>query len=379
MNGFRNKMVKELMNDDYLRVSTDNTVSEVIGKMRSGSVTDAFVMEGDTIRGMVNYHTLLNRRQLPLGSHIDCVMSSIPTLKEDDDIAKAAKYFLTTNTNRLPVISSLNLLLGSVDRANLVKKSLYEGLLDSTDIKTVMNGSPIFVEENAPIKKAITIMKSGGFKSIPVVNSRDIPVGVIGAKDISDFMFGITGHHDKGKADIEKKTTEVRVVDVMKYPPVTAHINDSITVPVNKMLENNISLVIINDDNSRIIGTLRMGDIISEIARHSEDKGVYIEISGLEEDKDYLYQEIYDIFEKELPKIARFYNPTVVSLRFSSAKGDEGVTTCSLKIITDAGHFYAKTEEWNALKAIYISLESITSQVKKKYEKEKSTRKNTIE
>lgn len=75
-------------------------------------------------------------------------------------------------------------LVGICTERDMVFKAIAEGVdLDSTPVSTIMTAHPECISPEKPFCHALHIMFEGGFRHVPVIDTRGHPLGIVSARD----------------------------------------------------------------------------------------------------------------------------------------------------------------------------------------------------
>jgi len=139
----------------------------------------------------------------------------VVTVTPETDIAYAAKLLLENEFNGLPVIDSAGNLVGILCRSDLIAQqkkfpiptvfTLLDGFFPLRSIKRLeeeaqkiaatrvshaMTGDPVTVRPDTDVDEVAEIMIDQHFHTLPVVDTNNRLVGVVGKKDLLESLFG---------------------------------------------------------------------------------------------------------------------------------------------------------------------------------------------
>ena len=241
--------LKSLIREDYEVIDANETISKVVPMLEKWESRSAILVEEngeiigvirerDLLRGcvMVNPHeTKVKHFVIPTG------ILSLDDLTPD----KVARRFVEDSTPF--VVVRLNGRYGVIyvdDFLNLLKSELSD-----VKAKDIMNPEVITILRDATAAKALATMRNNGVDRLVVIDENYKVVGIITGKDIIDRIFAPRKKARTGDFSGEKeKSLSIKVESIMSYPVITAEKNDSISEVIDKMIENNISSVVITKD-----------------------------------------------------------------------------------------------------------------------------------
>src|SRR5512137_2046906 len=111
---------RDIMSSKLVVTDPDETLSEVLGKMKSHDVSELPVCRGQKTVGIVSYDTLIKRRSLPLTTKVSNLMTLPPSISEDQPITEVAEALLTSGYRALPVMDRKGALTGIISRHDLM-------------------------------------------------------------------------------------------------------------------------------------------------------------------------------------------------------------------------------------------------------------------
>ena len=198
-------------------------------------------------------------------SVIDISKKPISILK-NSTISDIIKKLLENNLSRLIVVEygkPIGIITEKDVGMFLFSETTKQGL-DDIMINKIMK--PIlFIEDNSTPEKSAGIMLEKGVSSL-----------AIGTKDEVDGIFTKT---DLVKYYLENYSRNNKVVDFMTHDYVFTHTAAPLFKVVRKMLENNISRIIVKDQNEKSVGIISFRDLFRislELGSEEDDSGFTI-------------------------------------------------------------------------------------------------------
>jgi len=376
--GWRNKMarindfrVKDIMSKEVITADPNDTVSDAIGLMKKHNISELPITENSEIIGLISDEKFIERRHLPFSTKLKHVMSKPPKINENDSIVELCEMLLSSGYRGLPVSSGNSDLVGFVSRTDIVTIIPDVDELGDIDVQEVMTPSPTTVSEREAIAKAKSLMKNLDERVLPVVDKHGHLSGMIGIKDIVNGGSWPIEREEKGERRGERDSPydNIEIQSLMNKPPVKILPSETIKKAANKMNEYNIS-TLVAADNGDIKGIITQYDLVEIITTFREAEQVYVQITGLEASPG-MYDQMYDLIQKYLKKINNVLKPLVLNIHVVTHKkeGNETKYSIRLRLNTDYGMFYANKYDWNIMKALDDSLESVKRKVFQEKEK----------
>jgi CBS domain-containing protein len=371
---------RDIMSSKLVVTEPDETLSEVLGKMKAHDVSELPVCRGQKTVGIVSYDTLIKRRSLPLSTKVSNLMTLPPSILEDQPITEVAEALLTSGYRALPVMNAKGLLTGIVSRHDLMATIPKIKKLSGISVGEIMTKDPFCLSENDPVEQAKVTMTKYDVKSMPVVDNKGRLTGVVGIKDVAGLsMLGSAKTKGKrsGLPRGDGAIVNVRVKDAMQSPAVEITPDKMITVAIETMAKNKISTIVVVQ-NGTIKGVVTQYDIVELLASFREEKGVYVQITGLEEADASCYDLMYDQILKTMTRVNRLVTPKVFNIHATThhhEAGGEMKYSMHGRLTTDHEMYYAKANDWDALRALDELLGTLEKMVKKDKERKLEARK----
>jgi CBS domain-containing protein len=113
----------------------------------------------------------------------------VDTAAIDESVQTVALRMHSRNVGSLVVTNGAGKPIGIVTDRDLAMKVIAQGKSPSdTTVDEVMTHNPRTISEDAPIEKALSMMRNGAFRRIPVVDDDDMLAGLLSLDDILDLF-----------------------------------------------------------------------------------------------------------------------------------------------------------------------------------------------
>jgi CBS domain-containing protein len=362
---------KDIMSRNLICVEPDEDVSSALGKMQHYDVDELPVVTKGKVLGLISYETLLKRRNFPMTTKVENVMTFPPRLNKHTPIMDIAETMLSSGFRAVPVIEN-ETIVGIVTRKDLLNIIPSLRILREITVKEIMTVSPHTVTEHDTTDKARSIMQKVDVRVLPVVDKKQELVGVIGLKDIAGVAMQKKTGQTRGDVEGRSGPTQIDVMSVMVADPVTATEDTKIVDVVSLMNKNNISTVIVIKNN-RPIGILTQYDLIELIASFKKEGRVFVQISGLAEGNTSAYELMFELIQKFVKRISKIATPKIFSIHVTEHTGGvekaSGNFTLRGRLTTEHEMFYATAIDWDLLKALSEMLTQMEKMMRKDKEK----------
>ncbi len=364
--------VEEVMTRDVVSARIGEPISRIISKLKEYGFHELPVVnEKNELVGLVNYRTLIRRKNLPLSARVETIMVKPPILSRDSTLGDTVKLLLETGYRSLPVVEK-DKVVGIVSRTDIIRMIPKMKGVANIPVVEVMSSDPVVVEEDSPVEYAVDVMRRLGEMSVPVVDEHRKLSGTIHMKDIADILWKEKNRPSMGEVVGEKEKSVTLVKDIMA-PPIYVDENSYLKDAVEKMIEFHSHICVVVDKNIQPIGIISQKDVIEAVLKESKQEGVLVQITGLEIEDSEPYLTIYEMAEEYLNKINRFreFRPRLLTFHVEvhHISGKETKYSVRARLTTDKKMFFAKSYDWNLYRAFREVLDILEKNVKKEHEK----------
>jgi CBS domain-containing protein len=107
----------------------------------------------------------------------------------DETVQSAASRMLERKVGTLVILDQSNRPVGILTDRDLVLRVVAQGKAPrQTQVGEVMTRNPKTISEAAPIEQALSLMRSGSFRRLPVIGSDETLVGLVSLDDILSLL-----------------------------------------------------------------------------------------------------------------------------------------------------------------------------------------------
>ena len=368
----RDLKVRDFMSRDVVTGTSDEPVSEILGRMRSHDIHEVPILDGKKLVGIVSMAAIARHKSVQSTTKAAAFVRKAPEVSPDLDLPSAAETFLSSGARSLPVAEK-GKLVGIISRSDLVRALAQCEEVEGITLADVMTPQPQCVAAKDTVVQARTVMAGLGERAIPVVDENRQLVGVVGLKDLTE-VFGRRQGTDKRDARGEKDPVKVTVSSIMRAP-VALPPDAKLPKALQAMADHRISTVIVQE-NGEPTGILTTVDVVEIAARFREREGLFVQISGLEEQPD-VYDQMYDLIQKAMQRINNLVTPRLLNVHIVQykAEGDKSKWSLRARFATDHKMYYLKHFDWDLFKALDGLLDQLEGLVKKDKERRITERK----
>ncbi|MCK4758297.1 MAG: CBS domain-containing protein [Thermoplasmata archaeon] len=367
---------KDIMSKKLVTIECHEEISVALGKMREHDVHELPVTDDGKIIGLVSYDTFLKRRNIPLTTKVENVMSFPPRLSPDISIMDVAEMMLSSGYRAVPVTKDEKI-VGLVSRADLVGVIPDMDILRHIKVKEIMTHNPRCVEPDDTIDTAKSLMNHLDVRALPVIDEDSKIIGMVGLRDITDSGWRKKQKTGRGGGG-ESKPVKINISSVMNIEPVCVDEDQTITEAVHLMLDNGISTIIVSKHDVPI-GIVTQYDLMELIASFQKKEGVYVQISGLDIEDSDAYDPMYELIQKSMKRMGKLVKPKMFTIHVSThAYGSEehaGRYQLSGRMTSEHEMFYAHATDWDLLRCLSDLLSQLDRMIRKDKSKKDSRHK----
>jgi CBS domain-containing protein len=377
------------MTERPVTLSPDAPISQALGVMRSKGFREIPVLRRGRMIGMITFESIARRSSRPLATKVEHLLILPPLITPTTPYPELVERLLAAGLRAAPVVGRRGEILGIVSRTDLIRvlPDLPQVLgEDSPPVEAVARSAIEVVREDELCRSLLTRVRVLEEHPLPVVDRKGRLVGAVGVSDLGKVLWKpVTG--GKGDVKTNRPVLDVTVGSIMRAPPVTVPAGTSTRDAALKMIEEKVSSVFVVEDR-RPTGILGQSDLLGLVvgrARPVGPKGrvedVYVEITGLRGSGDpVLFAEIDDVVARGLHRVARYVQPTLLSLHFAPhATHRTNDLTVEARLHTNHGIFYASHTGWNLLAGVSGLLEDLAGQTRRIREESRTKRRPRVD
>ncbi len=375
----RNKVqdlrVSDFMSTDLVTVGPDDTIGDVLGKMKSRDVHEIPVLERKKLAGVVTMRELMRRRNLPPATKVSTVLQITADVAPETALPEAAERMISAGFRAVPVVKG-KALAGIVSRSDLVRALVETRALEGIVAKDFMTPNPQCVAEDDTVEHAVQIMGSLGERSVPVVDKNRHLKGVVGMKDVVELFARPKVREQYGERAGREEKIALEVKGVMRYPPLTVGPEADVHRAAELMERNHVSSIIVTEKDEPV-GIITTPDLMQFLAGLREREQLFVEIGGLEDDPKDTYDEIYAVVQKEMRRIAQLVQPRTLAIHIQKYKpeGDRWKYSLRARFTTTHRIYYAHHFDWDLQVALADLLDTLYKRIVKEKERKVTERK----
>jgi CBS domain-containing protein len=365
--------VSDFMTADPVTAGPDVTVSEILGLMRTHDIHEVPVVENGNLVGVVTLKSIAKRNSPPPDTKAATLMTSVPKLEPDGEMAEAASVMIASGVRGAPVVQRKKL-VGMLTRTDLVRAFLRDATLTAQEVRSVMTPNPQTVREDETVAEARHAMASLDERSVPVIDAKGRLTGVVGLKDLRGLFARNASRGSPGDQRGAKEDVRVEIQGIMRYPPVAVAPETTLREAAELMLEHDISSVIVTEDG-KPVGILTKLDLVDLLATRREEDGILIQVTGLDEQED-VYDAVYEAVQRSMKRLAGIVTPRLLNLHIVQhrADGDNSKWSIRARLQTEREMYYQNHHDWELMAALAGVLHGFEVRIKEEKDRRVSGR-----
>jgi len=375
----RNKVqdlpVSDFMSTNLVTATPDETLGDVLGKMKSHDIHELPVIDRKKLVGVVTMRELMRRRNLPPATKVSTVLEVPPEVTPETPLPEAAEKMISAGFRAIPVVKG-KALVGIISRSDIVRALVETRALEGVVVRDFMTPNPQCVAEDDTVEHAVQIMRSLAERSVPVVDKHRHLKGVVGLKDVVDLFARPKVREQYGDRAGREEKAAIEVQSVMRYPPLTVGPDSDVHRAAELMAKNHVSSIIVTE-NDEPVGIITSQDLMQFLAGLREREQLFVEIGGLEDEPKDTYDEIYDVIQKEIRRIAPLVQPRTLTIHFQKYKpeGDRWKYSLRARFTTAHRIYYAHEFDWDLRVTLTKLLDTLYKRIVKEKERKVTERK----
>ena len=264
--------VDEIMHKEYCTISTDDTLSQLLGKCKTSKHFYAVIVDskGQYV-GMADKKKCLSLNIDASKMKAKHVATKAPILSPNDTVEDATNLFLTTEFHALPVLKGKKVvgmvtLLDVLDQLKTKAKGIKVDELSSKAL--------VLIHEEDSIGTVVNWCKKKGIGRFPVVDGRNRLTGIC---TIEDVLYTVhLSPHTRGSRRLtesrsggplkESSVAELSASNLASSYLWTVAPKDTLTKAIDTMQEHNIGSIIVAEQD-KPVGMITAKDILRVLMR----------------------------------------------------------------------------------------------------------------
>jgi CBS domain-containing protein len=358
--------LSSLMNNEVVSAYPKETLSRVLSKMSSRSLHEIIVVDDENrLLGYFGLDHLVKKKHAPLNTKIERLMVTPPKIEGEKSIYDAAEVMLETGFRALPVVNGVGRMQGIISRTDIIQIIPRLKGIGNAIAADMMTPEPKVLSLSDSMDVALSLMLDLDEFCAPAIDKNGKIAGGVLIDDVSKGLWrqeegldvgDVAGENHKPKIEVRSFVSPVAVVSG----------DDNLVKVCEEMKKENPYLCVVVDDSNRPLGIITHFDVLKKLKRSIPEKGVQVDITGLEIKDPFIYSSLTSKIERFVKKIGGFSWIVLFSFNVhivTHEKGGRNKWSVRAKLATDKGLFSVRSSGWDLLKCVDEMVEELGRKV----------------
>ena len=305
--------VEKIMSTDFPTIDSDSTIANALAVMKESKYQDLPVLEGGSYIGVVTYSAILRKKSVSLDAKVKNLIRNIQTATVDLEITKIAEMFISNNCRQIPVMNGKKI-VRVIMRNQIIDIVRDIKALKEIKVWEIMTNPVEAVKQHDLMDDALDLMIREDIRTLPVVDTSDRVVGVVGMREIIDNNWK---KDNKTIGDLAKSSrSQITVESISTTSAKTIEWDSEVAEAVEIMVDNGFSTLPVLESGT-LVGIITEYDVLELISACRERDMLFVQISGLEDDEKDYTDAIYKDIENMVTKVSKIYKPESLNIHVS--------------------------------------------------------------
>jgi CBS domain-containing protein len=305
--------VEKIMSTDFPTIDSESTIANALAVMKESKYQDLPVLEGGSYIGVVTYSAILRKKSVSLDAKVKNLIRNIQTATVDLEITKIAEMFISNNCRQIPVMNGKKI-VGVIMRNKIIDIVRDIKALKEIKVWEIMTNPVEAVKQHDLMDDALDLMIREDIRTLPVVDTSDRVVGVVGMREIIDNNWK---KDNKTIGDLAKSSrSQITVESISTTSAKTIEWDSEVAEAVEIMVDNGFSTLPVLEGGT-LVGVITEYDVLELISACRERDMLFVQISGLEDDEKDYTDAIYKDIENMVAKVSKIYKPESLNIHVS--------------------------------------------------------------
>ncbi len=276
------RTVNELLREDIPRIDKNDTLYHAFKLMEKSGIDKIIVLENRVIEpgkevkllaGVLTSRDIVLKlatqrlsRTTPSRVHVSSFMSFPPiSIAPSSSLVEAAELMISKKIGILPVVNEANDVLGAVLKTDIVK--LAEN--DDTEVRTIMDTSPVIARTTDRVLKVRQDMLSTDTSFVPVLDENDELVGYV---TIYELAYAFVKFEDIVPSKYRKeRITHLIVEDIMRFRPPKVRLADTVSQAVAEIMKKGSRGAVVLDEIGKVAGVVTIDTLLNHLVTNKRE------------------------------------------------------------------------------------------------------------
>jgi len=378
--------IHSLVKNDFVLLEENDTIAEMIGKMKNFDKRTGMVFRNNKYIGMVERKGLLKLGMNPSLTKVKGYVHQTALINEDSQLQEAAGLLCQCDTDYLPVEKDKKVIgiISALDLANVLVQLPEAKSITIKDVKLVR---PTKIDKEEYVARAMNLMHDEKVDVLPIFDKEEL-YGVITFRDLLRQYLSWTPKRD-GSAKfnnlVRSKSASVDTVKLGEMPVsnfstndglLTASLDTPLPEAMSLMIKNKVRDLLIMDQN-KFAGVLTVKNILQQIQNLSPKETEEIQLIGWNEIKLKPFQKkmLMGVIKEETEKLSQKLPQEAIWAIHAKSYGKSGEKakqkyTFHIRIEMPGKVLSVSEDDWDVEVALKGAFKNASNQIKSKFKTE---------
>ena len=353
--------ITDIVVEEFVEVDADERLAKVRAAFDEANPKGVIVTEDGDYAGVIGESELVKSR-IQDDTKASVLMTSAPRVDHHEDIRETARLLVEGDVNVAPVFRGEQ--LAGIITTDAILAAVLDNL-DALTVGQIYTDEVITATTAATVGQAINRLREHGVSRLPIVDDRDALTGIITTHDIVDFVVRDENRQEKGDRSGDRdRMLDLPVENLMTDPVLTAELEDSVDGAVKVMFDNDISGLVVTDENNGVSGIITKTDVLRALT-FTEEESMDVQITNVKLLDSIDRAEIVDSITQVVDKYQAM-NVIHAHVRFHEHKEKLRGTPliqAQIRLRTSHGQLAGSGEGYGANHAFHVALDKLERNV----------------
>lgn len=370
--------------EGIVQFNIQDTLSSFIGKMSKNDAKDGYALEEGKFAGVFSPMTLFRSKIDVTHTKVSHFLKDVHKLTGEDDVIEIARQMVLNDTMILPVFDKDGF-LGVVSAYDVLERIDDFPVLKQKKIDDFLRQVALFKEDES-MTYVLNKMHENKEREVPVVDKHGYLSGILGHSDVllnyyihdqkTDYHQSPNNHATRAYDSEPGRITVLPVKDFMRdFEALKIESLETLYDAAGKMLQNR-SQLLIDEDSMKIID---LKAILKTIGGADTKEFLNIHYQGMDkvQIEDHTKQRLFDVtrnYVERMQKKLGHVVELVLHLKDFERGGKNHRFEIQTRMTAPGEMFTAESDDWDAVRAVRKTLDTIESQISHKLSVQKQSR-----
>jgi predicted transcriptional regulator len=353
--------ITDIVAEEFVEVDADERLAKVRAAFDQANPKGVIVTEDGDYAGVIGESELVKSR-IQDDTKASVLMTSAPRVAHHEDIRETARLLVEGDVNVAPVFRGEQ--LAGIITTDAILEAVLENL-DALTVAQIYTDEVITATTAATVGQAINRLREHGISRLPIVDDTNTLTGIITTHDIVNFVVRDENRQEKGDRSGDRdRMLDLPVENLMTAPVLTAELEGSVEAAVEVMFDNDISGLVVTDDDDGVSGIITKTDVLRALT-FTEEESMDVQITNVKLLDSIDRAEIVDSITQVVDKYQAM-NVIHAHVRFHEHKEKLRGTPliqAQIRLRTSHGQLAGSGEGYGANHAFHVALDKLERNV----------------